>query len=282
MAKRLLSFALASVAMAISMSAQPGVAETTEKKVIVTSDIRYREGQSQAWYLDIAEPEQTPDTGLRPAIVIIHGGGWAFGAKDDPVYRDLLMYYALQGYVTLSVEYRFTQEAPMPACIEDVKCAVRWLKAHADMYKVDPERIGVYGHSAGAHLSLMVGVSSDNKELEGDGPWQEYSSRVACVAAGSPPTEIGNPASPWSEHPEWWPIGYFSDKASPMLLLQGIDDAVVKVHLTDDFVNKMTAAGADVEYVRIHGHHGVAFDLHLNVTRPAMDNFFARYLKGEE
>lgn len=67
--------------MAISMSAHPGVAETTEKKVIVTSDIRYREGQSQAWYLDIAEPEQTPDTGLRPAIVIIHGGGWALGQR---------------------------------------------------------------------------------------------------------------------------------------------------------------------------------------------------------
>ena len=63
------------------------------------------------------------------------------------------------------------------------------------------------------------------------------------------------------------------------LLLQGIDDDVVKVNLTDDFVNKMVAAGADLEYVRIHGRHGVAFDLNLNVTRPAMDNFFERYLK---
>lgn len=280
MRKTLCTIVAALLALAPMASAQPGMSQSSEKKITVTSDIRYRDGQSQSWFLDLAEPEQVPGGGLRPAIVIVHGGGWAFGSKSDQVYRDLLISYALQGYVTISVEYRFVQEAPMPACIEDVKCAVRWLKAHADKYQVDPERIGVYGHSAGAHLSLMIGVSSDNKDLEGDGPWKEYSSRVACVAAGSPPTEIGNPSSPWSEHPEWWPIGYFGKTTSPMLLLQGIDDAVVKVNLTDDFVNKMTAAGADIEYVRIHGHHGVAFDLNLNVTRPAMDNFFERYLKG--
>lgn len=279
MKKKIISVLLA-LAMFVPMAiAQPGMGGNTQRKISVTYDITYREGDSNSWKLDLAEPEMRPGGPLRPAIVIIHGGGWSMGSKNDPVYRELMMGYAQQGYVALSVGYRLTQEAPFPACIQDVKCAVRWLKAHAKEYNVDPDKIGVYGHSAGAHLALMLGVSSDNKELE-DGPWQEYSSSVTCVAAGSPPTEIGNPASPWSKHPEWWPIGYFDAKTvSPMLLLQGIDDAVVKVNLTDDFVAKMVKAGADVEYVRIHGHHGVAFDLHLNVTKPAMDNFFSRNLR---
>ena len=246
------------------------------KKVVVTSDIPYREGDSKAWLLDIAEPVIFGDEGLRPAIIIIHGGGWRGGSKHHMVYRDLLIDYALQGYVTVSVGYRFVQEADMPACIADVKCAVRWLKAHAKELRVDPERIGSYGHSAGAHLSLMLGVSSGNKELE-DGPWQEYSSNIQCAAAGAPPTQTnrGN----WAEHPEWWPIGYISADHPPLLLLQGIDDTTVRVEYTDDYVEKMKFVGADIEYVRIPGNHGVAYEFGLDITKPAMDAFFAKHLK---
>lgn len=249
------------------------------KKVVVTSDIPYRPGESKSWVLDIAEPVNFGGEGLRPAIVIIHGGGWRAGSKHHPVYRDLLIDYALQGYVTLSVGYRFDQEAAFPACIEDVKCAIRWLKAHAKELRVDPERIGAYGHSAGGHLSLMLGVSAGNSELEGDGPWKEYSSSVTCAAGGAPPTEIGRPSSPWSQHPEWWPIGYFTATSSPLLICQGTEDPVVKVELVDSFVEKMRAAGKEVEYIRIPGGHGVAYEHGLDVTKPAMDAFFEKYLK---
>ena len=143
---------VALLAAAPFVQAQPGMSQSTEKKITVTSDIRYRDGQSQAWLLDLAEPEQLPGGGLRPAIVIVHGGGWAFGSKSDQVYRDLLISYALQGYVTISVEYRFVQEAPLPACIEDVKCAVRWLKAHADKRAVDGCRNGYRPRHDGEQL----------------------------------------------------------------------------------------------------------------------------------
>lgn len=251
-----------------------------QERIELTSNIPYREGASKSWTLDLANPQNFGEKGPRPAIVIIHGGGWSAGTKSDIVYRNLLIDYALQGYVTLSVEYRLNQEMPFPACISDVKCAVRWLKAHAKELNVDPERIGVYGHSAGAHLAMMIACSSDNKEFESDGPYLEYSSRVNCVAAGSPPTEIGNPNIPWSKHPEWWPVGYFSDKASPMLLLQGYEDPVVKVDLTDDYVEKMQKAGGNVQYIKVHGGHGIAFDQALEITKPAMDAFFARHLKA--
>lgn len=251
-----------------------------QKRIELTSDIPYRTGESKSWVLDIASPANFGEEGLRPAIVIVHGGAWSAGSKTDAVYRDLLIYYALQGYVTLSVEYRFVQEAPFPACISDVKCAVRWLKAHAKELRVDPERIGVYGHSAGAHLSLMLACSADNKELEGDGPWQEFSSSVTCAAAGAPPTEIGNPNIPWAKHPEWWPIGYFTPKAAPMLILQGYEDPLVKEKLTTDYVQKMQKAGGNVQYIRVHGNHDVAYNAALEFTRPAMDAFFARHLKN--
>ncbi len=239
------------------------ITTSDHQRIIVTSNIPYREGNSKSWLLDVAEPANFGEEGLRPAIVIVHGGGWRAGSKHHPVYRDLLIDYALQGYVTISVGYRFDQEAAFPACIEDVKCAVRWLKAHAKELRVDPNRIGTYGHSAGGHLSLMLGVSSDNQELEGDGPWKEHSSSVACSVGGAPPTEIGNPHSPWSKHPEWWPIGYIKGGQIPLLLLQGKDDPIVKPNLTKDYVDKMRKAGSNVDYIEIPGHHGVAYDLGL-------------------
>jgi acetyl esterase/lipase len=251
------------------------------KSVKVIDNIPYREGNSKSWKLDLAMPENFGTT-PRPAIVIVHGGGWRAGSKKDLVYRDLLLDYAFQGYLTISVEYRFDQEAAFPACIEDVKCAVRWLRAHAKEYHVDPDRIGAFGHSAGAHLVLMLAMSSDNKSLEGDGGWNEYSSKINAAVGGSTPTQIGAQRANWNK-PEWWPIGYISKNTVPMLLIQGIQDPIVKVGLVDDFVAKMKEAGApDLSYIRIEGgDHDVAYSDSLRITKPAMDEFFKKHLQPE-
>lgn len=251
------------------------------KSVKVIDNIPYREGDSKSWKLDLAMPENFGTT-PRPAIVIVHGGGWRAGSKKDLVYRDLLLDYAFQGYLVVSVEYRFDQETAFPACIEDVKCAVRWLRAHAKEYNVDPDRIGAFGHSAGAHLVLMLAMSSDNKSLEGDGGWNEYSSKINAVVGGSTPTQIGAKRANWNK-PEWWPIGYISKNTVPMLLIQGIQDPIVKVDLVDDFVAKMKEAGApDLSYIRIEGgDHDVAYSDSLRITKPAMDEFFKKHLKNE-
>lgn len=243
-----------------------------EAKIVVTQNVQYDKHKSCV--LDVAQPVSESKE-LRPAIVIVHGGGWVAGDKRDAVYTNLLVDYAMKGYVTFSVNYRLASAFPtkddkvaaeMQTCIEDVEHSVAWIKAHAAEYGVDPTRIGSFGHSAGGHLSLMLGVKG----------------LVTCAVGGAPPTEIGNPNSPWNNHPEWWPIGYIKKETAPMLILQGSEDPVVKPSLTEDFVEKMHKVGNKVEFIMASGNHGFAYDQALDITRPAMDAFYAKHLKHNE
>ncbi len=247
--------------------------------ITVTRDIPYRTGDSDAWKLDLALP-QNDGQDLRPALVIVHGGGWAAGSKDVDVYQKMMVNYAQKGYVTINVGYRLTGEAGFPAAIEDVKTAVRWLRAHAKELRVDPDRIGAYGHSAGAHLALMLAMAPESAGLEGDGGWQEYSSMVNVAAGGSPPTELGRDV-PMAD-PAWWPIGYIGGDHPPLFLVQGSDDGIVLPERTRDFVEKMKAAGADIEYLEVEGGHGVAYAEQLAVTDPAIERFFAEHLHPKQ
>ena len=239
-----------------------GFVEASQQQITITENIHYK--QEPSCVLDLAQPLFGPQKN-RPAILIIHGGGWSAGSKNDMVYRTLMVDYALKGYVVCNMNYRLVQEAPMPACIEDVRCAIRWMKAHAAELGIDPNRIGTYGHSAGGHLSLMAGLTAD----------------IACAAGGAPPTEIGR-AGEWADHTEWWPIGYIGASETPFLVLQGGEDPIVRPDLTEDWVTKMQRAGARVDYVKVHGQHGVAFDQQLEFTRPALDAFFARHLRHDD
>ena len=267
-----------SLLLLLSMSS---IAQTAQQSITVTENIAYRTDVGPSTLLDMATPQFGPQKN-RPAILIIHGGGWNAGSKNDIVYRALMVDYAMKGYVVANMNYRLTREAPFPACIEDVRCAIRWMKANADKLGIDPERIGTYGHSAGGHLSLMAGVAADSKAFnDAADPWKEYTCNVACAAGGAPPTEIGGRGE-WTEHTEWWPIGYIGQCKTPFLVLQGGEDPVVKPELTEDWVTKMQKAGAQVDYVKVHGPHSVAYDQALEYTRLAMDAFFARYLKHED
>ena len=124
-------------------------------------------------------PGPRPATGRFPRFVCIHGGGFRAGAA--PGDDGLCIRLAEQGYVAATVSYRLAPKYQFPAAIHDVKAAVRWLRANAKKYNIDPDRIGVTGGSAGGHLAQFLGVTADVKQFEGDGGNPEQSSRVACV-----------------------------------------------------------------------------------------------------
>lgn len=131
--------------------------------------------------LDLFLPTRPANARL-PVIVFIHGGAWRQG--DKRVGRKLLQPFVESGaYAGASVNYRLSQMAPWPAQIHDVKAAIRWLRAHADRYGLDSQKIGVWGTSAGGHLAAMLGVSGDLKTLEGqEGTHLDQPSEVTCVA----------------------------------------------------------------------------------------------------
>jgi acetyl esterase/lipase len=272
--------------------------------VTVVRDIAYREGDSEAWRLDLAMPDALGEE-PRPALVFIHGGGWRSGDKRRAAFLGPTLEFAAKGYVCITVEYRLLQEATFPACVEDVKCAVRWLRAHAEEYNVDPERFGAYGNSAGAHLAAMLALCPPTAGLEGDGGWQEHSSMVQAAVCSATPASFLIPmnnrfsAAPDGEEDvavqrrsrmpdemrkKMSPITYVSAEAPPMLLFHDTADKTVFVGQADALVKALQDAGAkDVTYTKYENGsgHGV-FGKNADETEPAREAFFERTLKKKQ
>ena len=193
--------------------AQPGPGRTPPvipPNVVVQHDVRYGKAGDRPLLLDIIRPKED-SAAPRPVIAFIHGGGWRGGDKASAM-GNLLPFAAFGNYFCVSIEYRLSGVATWPAQIHDCKAAIRWLKANAKQYNIDPEKIGVWGGSAGGHLVSMLGVSGGAKELEGDCGSPEQSSRVACVVDFCGPSDFmaiarvkdGTGATPTVPSPRCW------------------------------------------------------------------------------
>jgi sugar lactone lactonase YvrE/alpha-beta hydrolase superfamily lysophospholipase len=130
-----------------------------------------------------------PDAkGPLPAVVVVHGGGWLKGDKNK--FRALAIGLAARGFVTMAIEYRLGGEARFPAGIHDCNAAVRWLRANSASYKVDPDRIGAVGGSAGGQLVGLMATGSDNPKLQGEGAHPSQSSRLQAAIVMAGPMEM--------------------------------------------------------------------------------------------
>jgi acetyl esterase/lipase len=129
--------------------------------------------------LDVAYPKM--GDGPFPAVILIHGGGWCRGSRKSNV--PLALKLAQEGYVAVTVSYRFSGEAPYPAAVHDVKCCVRWMRAQALTYKIDKDRIAALGYSSGGQLACMLGATANMACFEGDGGYADQSSQVQAVVS---------------------------------------------------------------------------------------------------
>src|SRR5262245_17052789 len=167
--------------VAAAQPSRPRLPEGTK----VHANLGYVPGGHERQRLDLYVPAMA-DAPL-PIIVWVHGGAWMAGSKDggSPAHS-----FLDKGYAVASINYRLSQRAVFPAQVEDCKAAVRWLRANAKTYNLDPERIGVWGASAGGHLAALLGTSGGVEDLEGKGGDADQSSRVQAVVDFFGPTDF--------------------------------------------------------------------------------------------
>jgi acetyl esterase/lipase len=255
-------------------------------------DLEYVAGGHERNKLDLYLPAKA-DTPL-PLIVWIHGGAWMAGSKDNcPALR-----FLEKGYAVASINYRLSQHAVFPAQIEDCKAALRWLRANAKKYNLDPQHVGVWGGSAGGHLVALLGTSGDVKDLEGKGGNPDQSSRVQCVVDWFGPTDFtkmggshDNPNSPEGrliggavndkkeKAVRADPITYVTKDDPPFLIMHGEDDRTVPINQSELLHAALQKAGVESTFIRIPnaGHGGPGFSSPENARK--IEEFFAKHLK---
>ncbi|MDR3110421.1 MAG: alpha/beta hydrolase [Planctomycetaceae bacterium] len=191
-------------------------ATLTAKEPVTFKNIPYVSGGGVRQQLDIMLPDDYKDrTEKLPLVVWIHGGGWTAGSKDNSPNLILVN----QGFATASINYRYATEKPFPAQLEDCKSAIRWLRAHANEYNFDTEKVGVWGASAGGHLVALLGTTGDTKKYD-VGENLDQSSVVQAICDIYGPTDFVITTKNWGE---------FHVVREPVLSLLGGKDASVEI-----------------------------------------------------
>jgi acetyl esterase/lipase len=197
-----------------------------------TADRDLAYGTHERQKLDVYVPK---GDGPFPLVLWVHGGAWQGGNKDggNPALGLLNA-----GYAVASTNYRLSQHAVFPAQIHDVKAAVRYLRANAKKYKLDPDRFGAAGASAGGHLVALLGTSGDVSDLDGDGANKDVSSKVSCVLDYFGPTDLSKfPSATKADHPIVKLLGGsaadkkdLAAKANPITFISKADPPILIVH----------------------------------------------------
>lgn len=241
---------------------------------------------------DLYLPTTTPAGQLRPAVVMIHGGGWSGGKRDAERELNIGTNLALHGYVGMSIDYVLASKtkATWPQNLYDCKTAVRWLRKNAARLQIDPDRIGVIGGSAGGHLSAMVTLTTPADGLDPKEPYGEFSCRVSCgvdlYGIADLPTyhDASMLGKTFAEAPELYrlasPVTYVRSNSPPILIIHGTADTTVNVKQSELFGDVLKKAGADYQLILIPGAQHT-FDLQPKQRdlRPVVIGFFDKYLK---
>ncbi len=242
-----------------------------EEDITVWKDVIYAIVDGHELKLDIAVPKclQAP----APAIVDIPGGAWRMVRKSS----DDALFYAQFGFIGVSITHRTSDIAPFPAAVHDCKTVIRWLRAHAEKYHINPDKIGVTGYSSGGHLAVLLGTSGGDAYLEGHGGYGDYSSRVQAVVDHFGPTDflkmndtdlpdkpdvfspdsapslyLGGPLREKADLARLAnPIAYIDPGDPPVLIGHGEKDAMVVLNQSEILYEALKKAGVPTTFIRV-------------------------------
>jgi acetyl esterase/lipase len=262
---------LAALARVVAQPSGPPSSPFLPEGAVAHRDLSYVSNGHERQKLDLYLPKAGSNL---PLVINIHGGAFKMGSKEQGVPLD----YLQKGYAVASINYRLSQHAKFPAQIEDCKAAVRWLRAHASEYQLDPNRFASWGSSAGGHLAAMLGVAGDTKEFD-VGANLDQSSRVQAVVDYFGPTDFlqmdahrlpngmtHDPAnSPESEliggsiqenkdkTAKANPITYVTPGDPPFLICHGDQDPLVPFHQSVLLEAALKKAGVAVTFYTVKG-----------------------------
>ena len=265
---------------------------------ITLQDVVYCTAEDVALTMDIKYPDKSTGAPF-PIALNIHGGSWSGGDKTKSESAADISELIARGYVVAAVNYRLAPKYKFPAQIQDVKCAVRFLRANAQKYFIDPKHIGAWGCSAGGHLAALLGVTDPSNGFEGTGAYLDQSSRVQAVALLSAPTDITlydavaraemlkhvfgslvgiNPVLVKAS-----PTTFVSPDDPPFLIVQGDKDHVVTSQHGERLYDKLAAAQVPAQLITVkNGGHCLPSNPALAPSRAEVTkqigDFFDRYL----
>jgi pectinesterase len=237
-----------------------------------------------------------------PAVILVHGGGWRSGNRSMEAPMANLL--SRNGYAAATVDYRLSPEAKYPSSIYDVKAAVRWMRAHAEEFNIDSNKIAVYGTSSGGHLASFLGATNGIEKFEGREGILNHSSEVNAVVNidgildFTDPAESGKDEDPgkpsagkqwlgysFKDKPEIWieasPVNYAGRRMPPVIF---INSSIERFHAgRDSFIDKLKRYGIYYEVYTIPGtpHTFWLFNPWFEKTAGYVVNFLNKKMKSE-
>jgi acetyl esterase/lipase len=259
---------LTALAAVILMLGPSMAAAQPSAPVVTKTDVIYGRVEGSALLANIAYPD---GPSLKPAIISVHGGRWRAGNRADASSIKVAQ-WAEFGYFAMSIDYRLVGGSPAPAPYLDMLTAIRWLHAHADEYRIDPERVYLIGQSAGGQMVSLFATAGE-AGFPRVGGWEKARTDVKAVISVAATYELnslswGNLWTPVDGKIEEArrhasPITHVSPSMKPLLVIHSDDDKSVPVQQAADMVEKLKAAGVQHRYVHYtdKGHMGITDDV---------------------
>jgi triacylglycerol lipase len=277
---------LATATGALLISAHLAAADT---KVDISTGVVYVQRDSGPLKADIYLPK---GDGPFPGMLVVHGGAWSMGTREQ--LAGAALFLAEHGYTAVAIDYRLAPQDKWPAQIYDCAAAIRWMREHANEYKIDPTRIGAFGYSAGGHLVAMLGVLGDGEMREPGVAADAPSARVQVVLAGGAPCDFrlmpsnsdrlafwlgGTPGEKPDAYRDASPANYVTADDAPMFFFHGDSDELVQIRSPQKMVERLKELGVESDFYTVTGAGHIPAALDQTAREKALA-FADHVLKG--